>query len=301
MDKETIIRKWLNDTLTAEERKYFETDAAFAPTRRLHVALQAFRAPAYDVDSERARLPLPENGKIRQMGRGWIKPFMQIAASLLVLFSLYYLFVYEPYTVVETAAGQRKELILPDGSRVHLNAQSTLRYNGKTWDEERTLALEGEAFFSAEKGGTFEVRTDAGSVRVLGTAFNVKQRKDLFAVDCYEGLVQVSYPGDSRKLAANQGISVIRGKATAHAPDREERPPWLAGESVFRSIPYIYVVEELERQYGVKVTLHNIDTQQLFTGSFDHADLNHALQTITQPLGTSYRIDKKHHTVVIGE
>jgi ferric-dicitrate binding protein FerR (iron transport regulator) len=301
MERETIIQKWLNDTLSAEERKHFEEDEAFAPTRRLRDALQAFKAPAYDVESERARLLLSGKGKVRHMGSPWIKPFIRVAASLLVLFTLYYLFVYEPYTVVETAAGEQKELILPDGSKVHLNAQSSLRYVSQSWDKERSLALEGEAFFSVEKGRSFEVRTDAGSVRVLGTKFNVRQRTDLFEVDCYEGLVQVSYPGETRKLAAHQGVSVIRGTAKIHAPGLENRPSWLAGESVFRSIPYIYVVEELERQYGVKVTLHNIDTQQLFTGSFIHADLNVALQTITQPLGTSFRIDKKHNTAVIGE
>jgi len=301
MEKENIIQKWLNDTLTEEERRHFEEDEAFTSTRRLNGALQAFRAPTYDVDNERARLNLPERSKSRHIGNRWLKPVVRIAAALLVLFSLYYLFVYESYTHVQTAIGEQKELILPDGSKVNLNAQSTLRYKEKTWKEERSLTLEGEAYFTVEEGRSFEVRTEAGSVQVLGTKFNVMQRTELFEVDCYEGLVQVSYSGNTQQLTARQGIRLIKGKRSVHKPEGENLPPWLTGESVFRSIPYIYVVQELERQYDVEVTLRDINEEEMFTGSFEHSDLEVALRTITQPLGTSFKINPKQKTVVIGE
>ena len=54
---------------------------------------------------------------------------------------------------------QKQEISLPDNSQVSLNALSSVTYNESSWDENRELTLNGEAFFKVEKGSTFEVKT----------------------------------------------------------------------------------------------------------------------------------------------
>jgi ferric-dicitrate binding protein FerR (iron transport regulator) len=60
-----------------------------------------------------------------------------------------------------------------------LNAASKLSFNEKKWADQRALTLEGEAFFKVQKGQTFSVNTTAGVITVLGTQFNVKERKTI--------------------------------------------------------------------------------------------------------------------------
>ena len=69
---------------------------------------------------------------------------------------------------------------------------TTLKYASNKWDKKRRVRLEGEAFFKVAKGSTFTVDTKTGSVKVLGTQFNVKNRIGFFEVVCYEGLVGVT-------------------------------------------------------------------------------------------------------------
>ena len=73
-----------------------------------------------------------------------------------------------------------------------LNSKSTITFNKHNWDTNRTLELNGEAFFDVEKGNTFTVKTSQGNVSVLGTEFNVNASVDFFRVSCYEGKVKVS-------------------------------------------------------------------------------------------------------------
>ena len=60
--------------------------------------------------------------------------------------------------------------------------------------------------------------------------------------------------------------------------------------SSFERVALAEVIDELERQYNIKVTGENIGASTLFTGGFVHDNLSNALQSITEPLGLKYRI-----------
>src|SRR5690606_14557990 len=155
----------------------------------------------------------------------------------------------------------------------------------------------GEAFFKVSKGQKFTVNTPAGTVQVLGTQFNVKERPNYFEVQCYEGLVAVTYNNETQELSKGKSFRVLDGTIQVVDDFNAENPSWLQAESSFDKIPLSQVVSELERQYNLKVDFQAVDGSQLFTGSFTHSDKNIALQSITIPLKLSYKIEGKNVTL----
>ena len=79
-----------------------------------------------------------------------------------------------------TAAGQRAQTVLPDGSRVWLNASSKLVYHNSFWSSDRQIDLSGEAYFevSHDKHAPFIVNSKQIKTCVLGTKFNVRAREE---------------------------------------------------------------------------------------------------------------------------
>ncbi|MFT5752700.1 MAG: transmembrane sensor, partial [Dokdonia sp.] len=195
----------------------------------------------------------------------------------------------ETYT---TEIAEQKTIILPDNSEIILNAQSTIRYSQKDWDDNRLVYLDGEAFFKVAKGETFDVQTTHGTVTVLGTQFNVKERLNYFAVQTYEGLVGVKHPSYTGKLPAGTGVQIANNNTTPYsAHSIATVPSWTEKSSTFESTPYHMVLEEVERQFAVRITSNNNETTKLFTGSFTHTDLKQALKTITLPMHLTFTID----------
>lgn len=104
---------------------------------------------------------------------------------------------------------ETKEIILPDGSIVTLNNNSTLNYNKAFNTGNRDVILAGEAHFNVAKNNQipFKVFTGLSTVEVVGTIFNIKQTDTTVKVDVKEGIVKLSYTEDNDiavKLAQNE-------------------------------------------------------------------------------------------------
>jgi len=110
-----------------------------------------------------------------------------------------------PMTTVSTAYGEKKTLSLPDGSTVYLNGGSALHFPQEFSLHDRTIQLEGEAFFDVRSspGHPFVVRTAGLSTTVLGTAFNVTAWPDETntTVSVRSGKVRVAAAGSNNPAA----------------------------------------------------------------------------------------------------
>jgi transmembrane sensor len=295
MENEDYIKKWLEDSLNDEERRVFERTEDYRALARLSKSLMSFKAPEYDVHVEYGRLRSARHSKAKVVTMNWLIPFLRIAAVFMLMAGSYFFFLYEPATVVETLATEKIETRLPDSSFVVLNALSRLSFHEKKWQKERKVKLEGEAFFKVAKGSRFDVETSSGTISVLGTEFNVVNRKDYFEVICYEGSVQVQSSQHVVKLLPKQMFRMVGGVVNQDITQRSDGPDWVTGESSFQSVPFLLVVREFERQYNVKVTTTNVDVSQRFTGTFTHSDMSMALRSISIPLNLTYQVveDKK--------
>lgn len=295
MEKEFLISKWLNNDLNDQELEAFKMLDDYDDLVKLSNSMQAFKADDYDTSSELESV-LKTIKTTKKQSTSWLKPFMRIAAILAICFSLYY-YTTTIGTNVTTDYAQKTTVELPDASNVSLNAKSILVFNKNSWKNKREVKLEGEAFFKVAKGSSFLVKTKTGTVKVYGTQFNVKQRDNYFEVICYEGLVGVTYNSQETKLKPGNSFLIIDGKQIAKEKENSAKPSWLNNESSFNSIPYKEVIAEFERQYNVDFKLQNIDSNQLFTGSFAHNNIDVAIKAITLPLRVTY--SKTNRTIIL--
>ncbi len=303
--KEHLIQKWLDGELNDAELKAFKELPEYSSYTKLSETAKLFKDTSYNVELELEKLKskiqtrkktVQSPGKVVQMK--WIKPLLRIAAIFVIGLAVYYSPIYDDSnTVVKTLASNTATIELPDNSNVKLNAASSIKYSKKGWKNNREVNLVGEAYFKVEKGSQFDVVTWLGKVSVLGTQFNVKQRVNYFEVICYEGLVSVSYKGKEIKLPAGKSFKLIDG-AIVEGQTKDSAPSWVQKSiSSFKSVPYSEVIKEFERQYNVVIEANNIDTLQLFTGSFTNKDKELALKSITLPLQLKFY--KKDNTKII--
>ena len=290
MEKEALIKKWLENDLSTEELKAFQQLEEYDSFMKLSENAQFFKAPAYNSSEAYKKLQsiIGHKRKSKTLVQR-LKPIAQIAAVFLIGILIYSVFFSNNLTSISSTAGQKLMVELPDASSVQLNSLSQLSYSKKTWKKERMLNLEGEAFFKVAKGSQFDVRTSIGTVSVLGTQFNVKNRPNYFEVSCYEGKVSVSYQTEVIELLAGKTMRIINGVVDNDITELLY-PTWIDNFSTFKSIPFKEVISEFERQYNVKIST-NIDTNVFFTGTFVHNNINLALQSITLPFNLNYTID----------
>lgn len=294
MKKEKEILKWFNNELSSTEIEDLKKSEDLSTLEKINHYATQLETPKVDphaaLEAFEARNLTKKKTKIRTLN---FKVVYSVAAALLVLFTTAYFLFFNTITSIETQIAQTKSVSLPDHSQVILNAASKLSYNDKKWADKRDLTLEGEAFFKVKKGQTFSVHTTSGVIQVLGTQFNVKERKNYFEVKCYEGLVSVSYGHTTIKLPPGKTFRVLNGKIETVEDFSAQNPSWLQQESSFDKIPLNQVIAELERQYDIKIKVEGVDTSKLFTGSFTHTNEQIALQAVTIPLKLSYKLQGK--------
>jgi len=298
METDRYIRKWLEGTLNKQEREEFEKTKTYRELKKILDSVQHFRATEFDTDSELDRFNHRKSHKGKEVYVNWQKILLRVAAMLTIVAGSYFYITYFLPTTVETTTAEKTQLYLPDSSEVILNAVSKIVYNKNRWANNREVKLEGEAFFKVRKGSKFDVETSMGTVSVLGTQFNVKQRKDFLEVACYEGLVALKSDIESSKIPANQKISIINGIVTKSNISSNNLPDWLNNESIFISIPLIQVINEFERQYGYSMISEELEIDKLFTGRFPHDDMTVAIKSITIPLNLTYQITEDQRIIL---
>lgn len=293
MEHDKDIKKWLNHDLTDQERNAFEQDPVNSDLHALDQVLKRIDVPSFDKSAVWNAIKKEQSQTVSKKSSS-LKAFAyigRIAAILIIAFGVYQV-VSSKATTYTTTNGEQLAFVLPDNSKVELNATSTISYTEKNWEDNRTLDLDGEAYFKVEKGSKFSVYSDNGIVTVLGTQFNIKDRQDYFEVICFEGSVEVKHIKRSNILKAGDSFKIIDGKIIATEKESNLKPSWIDAESTFISEPFKYVLNEFERQHDVKINTKDVDLNQLFTGTFNNRSLDEALKAITLPMQLTYRLDE---------
>ena len=164
------------------------------------------------------------------------------------------------FNKIATPRGGQYTITLPDGSRVWLNASSSLRYPASFNGVARTVELTGEAYFEVAKqaGQPFVVRVEEMEVKVLGTHFNVMAYADEAVVKTtlLEGAVEVKKSGVAKKLKPGQGSSLHRSSGVLEVlPDvnTEEAVAWKNGYLQFEGSDIRSAMRQIARWYDVDV------------------------------------------------
>jgi len=204
---------------------------------------------------------------------------------------------------VHVAPGKSSDVLLPDGTKVMLNSQSSLTYNNDDPLHKRKVSLRGEANFKVTKNPhkPFVVSTQCFDVEVLGTTFNVKtyESDDVHEVALLEGKVKLTTHNASHNtvyLAPNQKAiyNKATGVLTVQSTDNSGETAWTRGVLMFRGESLHNINKELERKYDVHISMNcpNIEYDS-FTGSFDNKPLSEVLDNLKIHYGFNYSIKQK--------
>lgn len=295
MNNKYFLAQWLNNEITEETLKKHVSEEEILAYKKIISATKSLEAPDFNPQVELDNLNTKKaNSKVKKLPI--FNRFYKVAAVIAVLFASYWFFTLKE-TTHKTQFAEKTLFELPDNSKVQMNADSKIAFKKWNWENNRMLSLQGEAYFQVAKGSKFTVKTSMGSVTVLGTKFNVSVRDHYFEVICYEGLVSANYQGKKHLVKAGTSFKVLNDVAALNSISAT-KPSWLYHHSAFKSMPYKYVIKELERQYNIKVEYDIAYSENLFTGSFTHADLNTALQAVSVPLNLDYTIINKQSVLL---
>jgi ferric-dicitrate binding protein FerR (iron transport regulator) len=220
-----------------------------------------------------------------------------LAASVLLVLSasLYFTRDLLRYNNYQSESGAIRLVTLGDGTRVTLNANSSLKVLRKLFSgRDREVWIDGEGFFEVEQNADrtkFIVHTTNFDVEVLGTKFNVNNRRGKSEVVLSEGKVKlvnkdltpfIMRPGDRVSLTETQSRfeqSIARSK---------EYEAWRSSMLVFENTPLSEVMQIIPDYYDINVTISDsLLAMRQFTGTLPNNDLD----VILLALSTAYNID----------
>lgn len=264
------------------------------------------------VDSEKAFLKIKMRIAREQMVGKWFGYAIRIAASLfipLLMVSGWLFFKLPPEKVIQVSEqqitsppGARSQMTLPDGSKIWLSSETTLRFNIPFENGQREVYLSGEAFFDVQSNPElpFIVRAGKVAVTVTGTRFNIKawEEDKTTEVVLEEGVV---YLGNLLQAGKNEGIMMnpgeqaivdkSSGKTFVNKVSTEKYTSWYKGKLIFDETPMQEVALQLERWYGVKVIIGDpVIYKYRITTTFENEPLNQVLELlkISSPIDIRY-------------
>ena len=204
--------------------------------------------------------------------------------------------------------GEKLELELPDGSRVWLNAASSLRYRVADFDSVRSVELSGEAYFDVAKDPTRTFVVTSGALRTvaLGTAFNVRayHEQATCQVTLVEGTVRVEGPeGPSEVLKPGTALSYDQrsGEATTYKVSSVEGAVgWKNGLLVFDGDSFQEFILKTERWYGVAIeTVGGVPDDWSLSGHYENVPLEQLLDDVSFGKEFSYKILDHHVSLIL--
>lgn len=301
MEKNNHIDDWLSQETTAEEREELERMISFTET--LSVPELTSKENAWEKLISNIEEQAPEKEQIlvpqKKKTSTWLIWTSSVAAALVIgYFSLFYNSA-DGVMTLNSGIAQTVTELLPDNSEILLNAGSVASFDKNEWSQVRSISLTGEAFFNVTEGEAFTVITNAGTVTVLGTSFNVFSRNDELSVQCFTGKVRVDAKGESVILTANQSaaIDAQTGRLTVQEFNPEKAATWRNGEFYFDAVELSEVIAELERQFDITIEVTGDISNRFYTGFFSKQSLTEALQLVFVPMGLATSVNGSIVTV----
>ncbi|MDF9798996.1 transmembrane sensor [Catalinimonas alkaloidigena] len=275
-----------------EEARSIILQLDFQENKRAVSAKTRIKAKIDSAIQEKAQPGLFGNERHMQLSdtrKLFTRSWFAVAATvsgLILLASIYFLLTSSlEVTEYHTAYGETKKLRLPDSSLVVLNANSSLSLEESSWKDaaERTVWLEGEAFFEVEEKVTpsgqpakFIVHTGSVHVEVLGTAFNVNHRHQETKVVLSSGSVKLNLRQASesaeREIMMEPGdmvaVSKVKREVVKKVVDTSHYTSWKENKLLFDHTPITEIIQLIEDNYGLKVSVQSTGLlEREFTGA----------------------------------
>jgi len=215
------------------------------------------------------------------------------------------------YNTIKIPYGKKFRLQLSDGTFVHLNSGTTLKYPVKfIAGENRQVFLDGEAFFDVakDKKHPFVVNADELNVRVLGTHFNVSNYPedpltDVVLVEGSVGMYQSNQEFDAAKNTILKpgfkgSFNKENAKISTKAVITDIYTSWINGGLTFRNMTFKNIITKLERRYNVTIINKNEKlANEKFNASFKEESIENVMSYFNEIHGINYTI--KNNQILI--
>ena len=219
------------------------------------------------------------------------------------------------YTSITVPNGSKTEIVLPDSSKVLLNAGSTLRYPGSFMNGLREVYLEGEAFFNIKHNADqkFLVNTKEVTIKVYGTSFNVMSYSDALTTETTleEGKIGITINSDKRENATEILMEPDQQAIwyNAHSSSQKEiiikkgidvgmYTAWKDGILIIKSEALKDLAVKLERRYGVKILFGDEEVKAIrFTGTLKNETVEQVMELIRLVSNVEYSIQENVITI----
>ncbi len=243
------------------------------------------------------------------------RKLLAVAAFIIMVFSAGFIFqqylMPQPKVIMQTIhvpAGQRAELTLTDGTKVWLNAKTTLTFPNHFNGDLRQVKLNGEGYFKVAKDSEhpFIVTTERYNVRVLGTEFNVFAYGGYpyFETSLVEGSVDVYSPLSNDmpiRLSPNTYVYLENGKLVRKKIEHNSYFLWREGLISFYDAPVADMISKLRLYYDVKIIVHNENLlKSRYSGKFRTKDgVEHVLKVLQLRNKFTYEKDDELNIITI--
>lgn len=288
-------------------------DAWLAESQENRAALSAYCQFSTDLEEQLPQLvasgavKMPATAAHRSQWN-WTFPRVASAAFAMAAAATFGIWLFRPAPQVEnvvTAIAQRSSSLLSDGTRVELNAHTSLSFKNRK-DERRARLAGGEAIFTVAKDPSrpFIVETPNGAVRVTGTTFNIRISPNgtAFEVTVVEGSVQVR-PINLQSDRADEGPFALTaldqlsagpdGVAVKSIPisGLEDTLAWRRGQVVFAGVPLREAADRFAHYHGSRIVVSPVIANESVGGQYSLDDLDGFLRGMETALAIDLRTD----------
>jgi hypothetical protein len=207
------------------------------------------------------------------------------------------------YNTISTPIGSNYQVVLSDGTKVWLNAKTTLKFPAVFKGQSRRVELSGEAYFEVAHNDKqpFLLSAKGMTVQVLGTHFNVSAYNDdqLVKASLLEGAIKADYQNKSLVLQPGQQAFLSEGKLDRINFSEGEVMAWKSGYFIFRNESIQEIMKEISRWYDVEVDYQGNISKEEFGGKYLKSSSLKELLTSLELTGTvKFKMQGRRVTVM---
>lgn len=205
---------------------------------------------------------------------------------------------------VYTPKGGQYHIVLPDGTKVWLNADTKLKYPLTFASDQRQVSLDGEAYFevSTDLNRPFIVSSKGQTIEVLGTHFNVESYpgEPYVKTTLLEGSVKVLTEKSAKILKPGEQAVLTKDDFFVHQIDVEEVIDWQQGDFIFRHQSLEELMKRISRWYQIDVDFgKDVDEKQTFSGQISrYKNLSEVITSLESTSNLQFIREKSKITII---
>jgi len=305
-DEQLLVREWLRaDAANSKYYEHFKT--IWDESKTLAANITVDEKEAWQKFKNRIQPPAGEEPKRKTVRLSFIKQVQVAAAVLLVAVGVWWMYntLNKPASIAmidkQTFSNTTVDT-LSDGSIITLNKNTVLSYPAEFKEKTRTVQLKGEAFFKVahNKVKPFIVHANNVSIKVIGTAFNVKNYDSSIQVIVESGIVQVSNSNQTIQLHKSEQVFIKNNSATFDKSTVKDSlyNYYRTREIICNNTPLAAVIATINEAYSTHIVLGSEALKQMqLSTTFKNQNLQTIISIIQQTF--DLRVTQKGDSTIL--